>query len=477
MTVCAPNASKGSRGWLLGAVALCACHGTEAGAGAQHAEGADAPGAASPYPNILVIAPDTLRADRLLAERDGAPLMPNLAGVARKGVNFSLAISNGGWTMPALASFLGGTWPLVPSTEGGASLSWLRSDVPRLPEVLVAHGYATAVFWGSTMTTYAPEFSVGFQKVDTTFFGATDPGDAPAAWLHGRPREPFFALVHDVDLQFLRPADGAGAWGRGVEINERFADHLASMPAAAATDATIADYDTTARRFDASMAPVLRALDDEGYAARTLVVVTSNHGLSLGSVGTMMPEPGTSGGFLHGTHLDSSLRIPLAIHDPRPATGMAPGTRDALVQTIDIAPTLLGLAGITRAAHFTGTDLSPLLRDPAATLPDREVYSVSSSRNMSVRTRTRKLVRRLVPVGAPGTPTPKLQLMTEYLDLVADPDETRMQPPDAVSRELGSKLETFARARLSDKAPGTPHDDAALREALKRDGYWSKVEP
>lgn len=433
--------------------------------------------AASAYPNILVLAPDTLRADRLLAERDGAPLMPNLAAVARKGVNFSLAVSNGGWTMPALASFLGGTWPLVPSTEGGAALSWLRSDVPRLPEILAAHGYATTVFWGSTMTTYAPEFSVGFQTVDSTFFGATDPGEAPSAWLHGRPREPFFALVHDVDLQFLRPADGAGAWGRGVEINERFADHLGSMPVAAATEATIADYDLTARRFDASMAPVLRALDEEGYAARTIVVVMSNHGLSLGKLGTMMPEPGTNGGFLHGTHLDSSLRIPLAMYDPRASTALSPGTRDALVQTLDIAPTLLGLAGIARAAHFTGTDLGPLLRDPAATLGDREVYSVSSSRNLSVRTRTHKLVRRVVPVRIPGASTPKLQVMSEYLDLVADPDEARTQPPDALARELGSKLDAFARERLSDVAPGTPQDDARLREALRRDGYWSKVEP
>jgi arylsulfatase A-like enzyme len=94
---------------------------------------------------------------------------------------------------------------------------------------------------------------------------------------------------------------------------------------------------------------VLDWLDDEGLAAETIVIYTTDNGFYLGDLGLFdkrfMYEPG--------------LRVPLIARGP----GIVPGsTPDQLVANVDLAPTILDLAGLPVPESMQGRSVAPLLR-------------------------------------------------------------------------------------------------------------------
>jgi len=95
-------------------------------------------------------------------------------------------------------------------------------------------------------------------------------------------------------------------------------------------------YDPGVAAYDIALCDLFKMLDDSGLDERTIIVLTANHGQELGEHGFFSP----------GLHWDTVLQVPLVILDPRRAS-KGGQTLDALVQTIDVAPTLLDLAGLT----------------------------------------------------------------------------------------------------------------------------------
>lgn len=83
------------------------------------------------------------------------------------------------------------------------------------------------------------------------------------------------------------------------------------------------------------------------YAPNTVFIYTSDHGFSLGEHGLM----GKWYGFQKGIH------VPLIFYDLRPQGVVPMGVSDDLVLNIDLAPTILGIAGITAPASMQGMDL------------------------------------------------------------------------------------------------------------------------
>ena len=104
--------------------------------------------------NVVVIGIDTLRADSvdLRPPKDGArDRTPNLRSLAERGVQFSQAISQSSWTMPAFASIFTGKYPLE---HGAVSLSGnLRDREFTLAEILREAGYKTGSFGATTTPT------------------------------------------------------------------------------------------------------------------------------------------------------------------------------------------------------------------------------------------------------------------------------------------------------------------------------------
>jgi len=94
---------------------------------------------------------------------------------------------------------------------------------------------------------------------------------------------------------------------------------------------------------------ILRSLEVAGLADRTLVVFTSDHGEGFGEHDV----------YLHGRVLyDELVRIPLIVAGP----GVAPGTRDATVSLVDLAPTLADWAGVSLPGPRDGRSFAEVLR-------------------------------------------------------------------------------------------------------------------
>jgi arylsulfatase A-like enzyme len=105
------------------------------------------------------------------------------------------------------------------------------------------------------------------------------------------------------------------------------------------------------RAVEEMMATVLRALDNTGRLGSTYFIFTSDNGLLMGQ----HRYPARKNNFY-----EESTRVPLMIRGP----GLGPRTEDRLVLSIDLAPTLLELAGAPVPASVDGRSLVPLLHRP-----------------------------------------------------------------------------------------------------------------
>ncbi|MCU0670146.1 MAG: sulfatase-like hydrolase/transferase, partial [Myxococcota bacterium] len=115
---------------------------------------------------------------------------------------------------------------------------------------------------------------------------------------------------------------------------------------------------------DREIGRVLDFLDANGLARDTFVVYASDNGYLWGEHGQTDKR----------WAWEESIRIPLLIRHP--ASVPVPGSAvDRIVANIDIAPTLLDLAGVATPEHMQGRSLLPLLADPRAEHRDALLYS------------------------------------------------------------------------------------------------------
>lgn len=112
------------------------------------------------------------------------------------------------------------------------------------------------------------------------------------------------------------------------------------------------------RAVDREFGRLLKTLDETGQAGNTIVVFTSDHGEMAGSHGRMYKQ----------VPHEESTRVPFFVRYP----GVTPrGKSETLFASIDVYPTLCGLAGIPVPSHCKGRDLSAAMRGQHVT--DSEV--------------------------------------------------------------------------------------------------------
>lgn len=416
--------------------------------------------AAPVRPNWVVIAPDSMRADRLGTRPDGVTVAPNMTALAHDGVWFSQAYSQSGWTAPALASLLTGHYPAFYERAPGSGPSqanWLPGT-RTLPEILHYYGYRTAVFWGRSIPSKIPAFSVGFDDVSVADDRAPmREGDAFAGWLGAHPPEPFFALIHEVDFSSVVTPPSQGL---PREDGRRM-------------------YDALVNRYDGVVGGVVQQLAQAGVGDHTIIVITSNHGLDF-----FEHDANSS----HGMLYDSILRVPMVIHDPmQSARGQVV---DATVQGIDLSPTVLARSGIPVDATMDGSSLLPLLgpkTTDGAAFPERDVYSESSDAAMSIRTPAYKLMAcrtgccgGAVARATPGPLVCEGVIEHRLYDLAADPEELHdiaAERPD-VAGGLTQRLTAWQAARGVGPAAATQWKiDEAQKKMLQERGYWGLMFP
>jgi arylsulfatase A-like enzyme len=221
------------------------------------------------------------------------------------------------------------------------------------------------------------------------------------------------------------------------------------------------DYFRCISAADDNVVRVLNTLDELGLAEDTVVVYASDNGYYLGEHGLGDKR----------SAYDESLRIPLLIRYPRKVPKGQ--TRDELVLNIDLAPTIVDLAGAPVAREMQGQSWKPLLTGNSSSWRQSFLFEyfwearfpVTPSL-VGVRTRGAKLIT------YPGHPE-----WTELFDLAADPYETKNLAREAAHQDLLARLSAELESqklatgyRVPDYAdkPGITPASADGRRAKKR---------
>lgn len=143
---------------------------------------------------------------------------------------------------------------------------------------------------------------------------------------------------------FIRNSEGRIRWERRFADPEMFQN-------------SVRDYHRLIAGVDELVGAVLKSLEENGLGKNTVIVFTSDNGFFLG-------EHGMAGKWLM---YEESIRVPLIFYDPRLPNRLR-GTRpDAMVLSIDIAPTLCTLAGAGPDKRMQGRSLMPVILGKADT--------------------------------------------------------------------------------------------------------------
>jgi arylsulfatase A-like enzyme/Flp pilus assembly protein TadD len=407
---------------------------------------------------VLLITVDTLRADRLGcygARRVDTPAMDALAA---EGIRFANAYAQVPITLPSHAVILTGTYPMSNGVRDFTSPG-IPPNVGLLAEAFRRQGHHTAAFVSAFVLDGTWGFARGFDTYDDDFdpkqFETRNPGniqrradetiDRLLAWLKardgGKPAaQAFFVWLHlfDPHSDYNPP--------------EPFRSRYAGRP-----------YDGEVAYTDAQLARLLEAMRKSGAYDRTLIVLLSDHGESLGEHGE-----DEHGFFIY----NSTVHVPLIVKPPR---GQAtPRVVAQPVGTIDVAPTILDLLRLRDplSRQFQGSSLASLVLGrsaPAERPVYAETYYPSNSFGWApLRSLT---TRRLRFIEAPRP---------EFYDLEADPKEIRnlLDQRRADAEALRAQLREFERRYTAQAAAvkGPPLSPETL-EKLKSLGYVAYSAP
>ena len=314
-------------------------------------------------PNVVLVTIDTIRVDRIGAYGSSRGLTPHLDRLAEEATVFERCTTPMPSTRPAHASMLTG---LRPRAHGVRSNSHpLAATIPTLAEQLRDAGYETGAFVAlKSMLTHGG-LDRGFETVSdasTGFAYVRDGSEVNALaslWLRQRGDRPFFAWVHYYEphtpleltpYAAARLRDYRGRYARGASVALYYGTSERWMRSPVDRAAIETLYDGEVREVDARVEELLAILSSYGLRSETLVIVTGDHGQSLGDRGM----PG------HGRSLfESVLHVPLIIDDPR---RRAVARIAEPVSLIDVTPTVLDLAGVQIPTGVQGRSLAPALR-------------------------------------------------------------------------------------------------------------------
>jgi arylsulfatase A-like enzyme len=394
--------------------------------------------------DVLLITIDTARADRFSHIGEAGPGTPRIDALADEGAGFSNAISPVPLTLPAHASLLTGRQPPSHTVRDNGAYR-LPEIETTLAEVLAEAGFVTGAFVGAEVLDARYGLDQGFATYDDEIAG---PGTSPFLYYPERTGEEVVAAATRwLDAQADAPVF---AW---VHL---FDPHTPYRPPEPERSRYSSPYDGEIAYVDRVVGQLLDGWERRRGLARTLVVVTSDHGEALGEHGEK-----THGVLVH----DATLLVPLVIRAP----GLhVTDTIAQPVHLIDVMPTMLSLLGLDEPAGVQGRDLGPLLRGGSVAWARPSGYAESLYA---------RLHHGCAPLRALREDGWKVVhgLTHELYDLSSDPEEMRDLAATEAERsaELAVALEDLA----TDLEGGDPERlalDDETRRALESLGYvWS----
>jgi arylsulfatase A-like enzyme len=368
---------------LLAVVWLGGCPG-----GGSKKTAATRPAAAGNSLNVLLVTIDTLRADHLGAYGYRRRTSPRIDALARRGVVFDQAYTYWPKTRGSFVAILTGR--LASQSGYGKTHPLLLDFNPTLASVLKAAGYDTAATVDNPNVASSLGYAKGFDGYRETWEEkrlVTEMDRARAITADGvrrlraaTPEKPFFLWLHYVNphAPYEPPAPWDGAFfdpdaARGPALRPVDGFH-GGAPKQWATPGKplgwyVARYDGEIAAADAEVGQVIDALDASPARDHTLVVLTSDHGESLGEHEYY---------FDHGEDLfDPSIRIPLIVAGPGVVAG---GRSDVLATTLDVLPTVLDAVKVSYPPDLAGVSLLPATRGEQR--PDRRRLQGQNDRNL-----------------------------------------------------------------------------------------------
>jgi arylsulfatase A-like enzyme/Tfp pilus assembly protein PilF len=399
--------------------------------------------APDPDQNVLLVTIDTLRADAL-SSYGGPAQTPNLDRLASHGARFTFAHAHAVTTLPSHTSILTGLLPYEHGMRDNSGFR-VRAGTPTLATRLKSLGFATGAFVGGFPLTKRFGLTPGFDVYDDQMsemkgIGAVSMPERRAdvvvsravSWI-GQQQGRFFGWVHVFDPHSpYKPPD---------EFQRRYS----AQP-----------YYGEVAFVDHALGPLFDRLAT--LPRPTLVIVTADHGESLGEHGEA-----THGMFAY----EATLRVPLLVARVIPGSAGPTGTVvDAPVRHVDLAPTVLEAVGAPVDGTMAGRSLRDVIR--SGTGPDRPAYFESMTYN---------LVRGWAPLRGVLVAREKyIDLpIPELYDLQADPAESRNTAAGLPDRLLvmANTLRTYDTA--APHRPGQESADAVA--ALRSLGYVSGSAP
>jgi arylsulfatase A-like enzyme/Flp pilus assembly protein TadD len=389
--------------------------------------------------DVLLVTVDTLRADAVGAYglRDGASATPFLDRLAARGVRFQQAHAHNVVTLPSHSNILSGHLPYEHGVRDNAGFRF-PTDVPTLATLLKARGYRTGAFVSAFTLDSRFGLDRGFDTYDDHFAD----GATPAAfvlperagsdtvqlahdWLAARDDRPSFAWVHlyDPHAPYRPPEPYARAFPGQPYLGE-----------VAAADAAL----------ERLLGPVL----DGRHGRDTLVIVTADHGESLGEHGES-----THGIFAY----EATLHVPLVLYGPV----LHPRVVSTPARHVDIVPTVLDALSLPVPEGLPGRSL---LGDAAGLVGPAsptyfEALSGSTNRGWAPLYGVLREGRKYIELPLP-----------ELYALDADPREERnVVSSETTARE--SLQETLASLRAHDRGLHRTTETAETREHLRALGY------
>lgn len=339
-------------------------------------------GGQSRPPHIFVISVDTLRADALAPYGETLVETPTASALAAEGTLFTRAVTPMGITIPVHATILTGLMPRIHGVR--ANVHRLAEDVPAIAEALGGAGYVSASILSLGAMNFMSGLDRGFdhasdREEEGRVFRRDDAETLAMSldWVARQDGEaPVFMLIHfyDVHSPHLRteytppmPDGYTGPLTDGISVETLYNESqelLAGQPDELAALAAL--YAGEAAEADQRIGQFIEALSAQGLLENSVIIYLADHGQGLGE----------NDYFGHGPTLEQTvLHVPIIIRDFR-ARGSAQRVTET-VGLIDIAPTILGLAGLD-AKNLPGRNLLALGQSESPTVYISEVEQRSS---------------------------------------------------------------------------------------------------
>jgi len=349
--------------------------------------------------NVILLVIDTLRADHLGCYGYHRDTSPTLDAIARDGVLFERAYASDVPTQPSYTSMFTGLRGIHTGVVSHSDTETLSEEIPTLAEILAGNGVATASV--STLYTMRRWFARGFrhnvnpaagdhrkiQQVDAEEINAE-----AIPWLREHRGDPFFLFLHywdphglykppeeyrrlfydgdetDPGNRSLDPLKNHAIWS----FTKRHVDAI--DPELTDLEYVIAQYDAEIRYADDQLRLLLDALEDQGIADETAIIITSDHGESLGEHNLY---------FDHFAVYDTTIQVPLILRTPQ---GIHNKISEPVQSTTSLAPTIFSLFGLDPPDHMKGENLVSIAEGETPCPP--EVYS-----NQGLWTAKRAIIR------------------------------------------------------------------------------------